>query len=139
MTASLRKDTELEPQAPQRHKPKPDIYDMLARMLVGFLMNYLARKIREKATAGGSRKKAAKKMGKLAKKGKEIPDDLKSEAMEGLGKRKTKKIIKAGAKKAAKKKGRKEKKKKKGKKGKLFLLVAIAIGIALAVKANKKQ
>src|SRR5659263_613175 len=102
MTASLRKDAEQEPQAPQQHKPKPDIYDMLARMLIGFLVNYLTGKIRQKSETKGSRKKAAKKMGKMAKKGKEIPPELKSEALAGLSKRKGKKVMAAGAKKAAK-------------------------------------
>ena len=137
MTASLRKDAEEEPQAPLHHKPKPDIYDMLARMLIGFLVNYLTRKIRQKSDASGSRKKAAKKMGKLAKKGKEIPPEVKEEALAGLSRHKKKKVLAAGAKKAARAKGRKEKKKKK--RGKLFWVVAIAIVIGLAVRAANKK
>jgi len=135
MTASLSKDAQDEPRAP-RHAPKPDIYDMLARMLIGFLVNYLTRKIRKHSESVGSRKKAAKKMGKLAKKGKEIPPDLKKEALSGLSKRKQKKVVAAGAKKAKKKGGKGKKKKKMGK---LVWLIAIGIAIALAVKASSKK
>ncbi|MHB8896136.1 MAG: hypothetical protein ACYC99_13305 [Candidatus Geothermincolia bacterium] len=138
MTVSLRRNAEDQPQAPLQKDPKRDIYDIIVRMLIGLVMNYITRRLRGKQDLARARKDAARKMQKLAKKGKEIPKDLEKEAVAGLSRGKQKKLAKAAEKKEARvsKKG-KDKKKKKG--HKLLWMVAVVVAIALAVKVKGKK
>jgi hypothetical protein len=141
MPVSLRKNADAQPQAPLEKAPKRDIYDIVIRMVIAFVMNMVTRKLRARQEESHARKAAIKKMAKLAKKGKDIPPDLKKEALAGLSRHKKQKIAavvekKAGEVKAGKgKKGKKEKKKH----HKLVWLVAIVVAIALVAKAAGKK
>jgi hypothetical protein len=136
MAVSLHRNSADQPQAPTAKVSKPDIYDILARMLIGLAVNFITRKLRMHQEHAHDRKVAARKLEKLAKKGKEAPSDLKEQAVAGLSKRQQKKFAKELARKKAakgKKKGKESKKKKKG--GKLRWVFVLAIAIALVVKA----
>lgn len=129
MAVSLRRTS--EEQAPGK---KPDITEIVVRMLIGVLVNYLSRKLKDHFAEGKERKKAQRGVAKLAKKGKEVPEELKKEAVSGLSRHQKKKLAKKGKKKAAKAK-------KKGKKGRklLMLLIIGGVAVALAMRASKKQ
>jgi len=120
-------------------KAKPDINEMIARMLVGLLINYIAKRIRNRRSKQKDTLKARKKMGKLAAKGKDIPAELKETATGDLGfckKRKLNKKMRNKMRKVMKKKAKKQEKGKKGHKGLLLLLI---IGIAVAVMASRAK
>lgn len=127
MPVSLRRTAEEQPQAPLQKAPKRDITDIVVRMVIGLLINYVTRRLRKRQESVKARKQASRKMEKLVKKGKEIPPDLKEDALAGMSRRKKKKAVEA-AKKAAAKKG-----KKKG--HKLFWLIALIVVGALVARA----
>jgi hypothetical protein len=133
MAMPMRKKAD-EPGAAMESKGRQDIYEVIARLLVTFLMNYLARKLRQKGAAGREGRKARRKVGKLAKKGKVVPEDLRKEAMQGVSLRKKRKVSSKA--KAAKAKAE-EKPAKKKKKHRLLWLILIA-GVVLIVRATKK-
>lgn len=114
-------------------QPRKDIYETLLRMALGLLANYMLRRFRVKQELKGKRRKAQRKVAKLASKGREVASELKEESVKGMGSREKKKLLKKGKKKAAKMKAAK----KKGKK-RLILLIAVAIIVAAAVRASKK-
>jgi hypothetical protein len=137
MPVSLRKSPGEEPKAPLEKAPQKDIYDIVMRIAVSMLMNFIARRLRARSEVARTRKQAQRKVEKLQKKGKEIPTSLAKDAKAGLSRGQKKKLAKAAEKKAAKKaKGKKGKKAEKGKKHhRLVWLFIIAAGIAFAVKA----
>jgi hypothetical protein len=142
MSVSLRKSSGEEPQAPLQKTPQRDIYDIVVKIAVSMLMNFIARRLRSRQELSKARKQAQRKVEKLQKKGKEIPTTLEKDALAGLSRGQKKKLAKAAEKKAAKK-SKKSKKGKKGKKGKkhhklVWLLVLVA-GIAIAVKTTAKK
>lgn len=140
MAISMRKNEEGLPQTPLSKPASRDITEIAVRMLIGLLMNYITKRLRKSRSKAQNRKEAVRKIAKLEKKGKEVPEDLQKAAVEGLGHHQKKKLAKADARKAAK--GKKAKKARKGKKKKhrLVWLVIIAAAIAVAVKAaGKKQ
>jgi hypothetical protein len=134
MPVSLRRTGEEQPQAPLQKAPKRDLTDIVVRMVIGLVINYVTRRLRKRQELVKARKLAARKVEKLAKKGKEIPRDLKEEAFAGLSRRKKKKAAEAARKAASAKKG------KKGKKShKLVWVLALAVVIALIAKAAGKK
>jgi|GEM_PF-1228021 hypothetical protein len=138
MPVSLRKTAEEQPQAPLKKAPQRDITDIVVRMLIGIVINYVTRTLRKRSELAKSRKQAARKMEKLAKKGKEIPSDVKEDALAGMSRRKKKKAMEAAKKAAAKKKGKKGKKAKKKGHKLVWLLALVAIGVLVAKAAGKK-
>lgn len=135
MPVSLRKNAEESPQAPLQKDPRKDIYDMAVRMLIGILMNYIAKKLRGRGELARERKEAARKVEKLRKKGKEVPPKLEEKALAGLSRGQKKKVAKAQQKVAAK--GKKAKKSKK--RGKLVWLAVFAAAIVLVARAAAKK
>jgi hypothetical protein len=142
MTVSLRRNAAEQPQAPAGKASKPDIYDIVVRMVIGLLVNYITRRLHAHQDISHDRKVASRKMEKLAKKGKDAPADLKEQAVAGMSKRQQKKFAAelakkgAGGKKKVKKKGKMAKKKSGGK---LRWIIAIAIVVAVAVKVAAKK
>jgi hypothetical protein len=132
MTVSLRSD---QPGAPGEKASKPDIYDILTRMLIGLVINYVTKRLRSRQDIAHERRVAARKMEKLAGKGKKVPEELVEQATAGLSKREQKKV----AAKAAAKGKKKAKKKAKKKSHKLLWIIAIAAAVAVAVKAVGKR
>jgi hypothetical protein len=139
MTVSLRRNADEKPQAPLQKDPRKDIYDIIARMLLGIAMNYITRKLRGRQELARARKDAARKVQKLQKKGKEIPAELEKEAVTGLSRHKQKQLAKSIEKKASRKTMKGKAKKDKKKKGKLVWLVAIVVAIVLVAKAAGKK
>lgn len=138
MPVSLRRNAEEQPQAPLEKDPRKDIYDIVVRMVIGLLINFVARKLRSRGELARDRKEAARKVEKLRKKGKEIPEKLEEKATAGLSRAQKKKLAKA----AEKEKGKaaKAKKAKKSKrKGKLLMLVAAIAAIALVARAVTRK
>lgn len=138
MSASLRKNEEEQQAAPADKASRPDIQEILVRMLIGMLINYVTRRLRNRQEASHERRRAVKKMDKLAKKGKKIPAGLKKQATEGLSNRQKEKVARSFEKKAATAKGKKAKEsKKKGRK--LFWLLVIVAAAGLAVKSATRK
>lgn len=121
MELQLGKNTGGEGVAHQR-----DIQEMVLKMLVGLVINFIGRQIKKRQGFKQERKKAERKVARLQRKGREVPQELAEEATRGLSRREKKKLAKKA----------KKKKKKRGRKI-LFLLLVIA-GIAVAVKAANK-
>lgn len=119
-----------EGQAKDKQK---ELIEIIARLAMGLLVSYIRKRMRKKRDVGRGRKKAEQKVVKLAKKGEEIPDELKKEAVKGLSRRQKRKLMKK-----AKKKAKKARKKKRGRKL-LLLLLLLAAGGAAAMKALSKQ
>ena len=130
MAVSLKKKS-----GEETKKANSDIYEMVLRVMLGLLVNFIGGRLRKKRELKKERQKAQRQAGKLAARGKEVPEELKKEAVSGLSRREKKKLAKKGKKKAAKKAG---KDKKKGKKKKVFLLLLIVVGIVLAARARSK-
>lgn len=145
MTVSLRRNADDQPEKPLEKAPQRDIYDIIARMLIGMVMNYIARRLRRRSELVRNRKNAARKALKLQKKGKEVPEDLRKESLAGLSRRKQKKMSLSEGEKvkgkalSSKDKKKSKKKNKKKKRGRFLWLVAIAIAVAVAVKAAGKK
>lgn len=137
MTVSLRKNAEEPPAAPVEKNSKPDIYDIVVRMLIGMLINYITRKLRGRQDSSHDRKKAAKKVDKLSGKGKKIPVSLQKEATAGLSSRQKSKVVKSAEKKAAAAKSKKNRKGHKGHKLFWFLVIAAALGLAIRNATQK--
>jgi len=115
---------------------KKDVYEVIARLLVTLLMNYLARKLRQKGAAGREGRKARRKVAKLSKKGKAVPEDVRKEAMQGVSLRKKMKVSSKA--KAAKAKAEEKPAKKKKKKHHHLLWLILIAGVVFIVKAMKK-
>ena len=139
MPVSRSSSDEVQPQAPLSKAPQRDIYDIVVRMVIGLVMNYVTRRLRRRQQEAKARKEAGRRIAKLAKKGKEIPPDLKKDSLAGLSRGKKKKLVKKGVKVASKKGKGKGKKAKKGKKGKLLWLAAIVVVIVVVVKSAGKK
>jgi len=135
MAVSMRKKREEPAQGPER-AAKPDVYEIVARMLATLLVSYLARRLRGRGAAGREGRKARRRVAKLARKGREIPEDLRKEAMKGAGLRKKRKVS-SSAKAAAKAAGEKPKGKPKKKKHRILWMIVIATAV-LIVRAMKK-
>ncbi len=147
MPVSLRKNDDKSPQVPQQKEPRKDIYEIAVRMLLGFLMNYLTRRLRLRSELARERKQAARRADKLRRKGKEVPPELEEKSVAGLSRARRKKIARArdkaagqdaaGAKaRKSKKAGRSKKARKRSRLAWLLLFVAV---IAIAVKAAGKK
>lgn len=131
----MRKKREEPAEGPEQ-AAKPDMYEIVARMLVTLLMSYLARRLRGRGAPGREGRKARRKVAKLAKKGKEIPEDLRKEAIKGVGLRKKMKVS-SSAKAAARAAREKPKGKPKKKKHRLLWLIVIVTAVLIA-RAMKK-
>jgi len=117
-------ESQVTVEAEEIQKPGRDVYDIVMRALIGMLINFVIGRLKKKQGLKKERKKAGRQIEKLAKKGKEIPEELRKEAASGLSRRKKKKH--------ARKAGKARKKKR------LWIIVAIAIAVALVVKSTKK-
>ncbi|MCJ7652660.1 MAG: hypothetical protein MUO75_03040 [Actinobacteria bacterium] len=104
-------------------KPRRDVYDMVLRAVSGLLINFVVGKLKKRQGLKKERKKAARQVSKLAKKKEEIPEELREEATRGLSRRQKRKARKAG---------------KARKKRRLWIIVALAIAVALVVKSTRK-
>lgn len=112
-----------------------NLAEIALRVVLGLVMNFLARRIKQKSRLKADRRKAMRKVEKLARKGREVPEELKEAAWGDLPRREKKKLARKAAKKA-KKKARKAGRKRGHKL--LFLLLLVA-GVAVAVsRMNKK-
>lgn len=147
MPVSLRRNDDKSPQVPPQKEPRKDIYDIAVRMLSGFLMNYLTRKLRLRSELARDRRQAARRADKLRRKGKEVPPELEEKTVAGLSRARKKKISRAREKAATegagggkapkgKKAGKSEKAGKRSKLAWLLLLVAV---IAIVVKVAGKK
>jgi hypothetical protein len=105
-------------------QPRRDINDVMLRALIGLMMKFLFGRIKKKRKLKKERMKAGREIAKLAKKGKEIPDELRKEATRGLSRRKKKKYVRE-AKKARKKR-------------RFWVIIVVVIAIALAIRFAKK-
>ena len=122
---------------------KGGIQDVMIRMALGVVVNLIARKVKQRQ----ARKKAARKVEKLARKGKKIPSGLQKDMVKGLGRRARRKVtekaeregITMSKKKAEKKAENGEEAKKKGKIGKLLRLVILVVAVVLVVRLVKGQ
>ena len=117
-------ESQITVESEEIQKPRRDVYDIVIRALVGMLINFAVGRLKKKQELKTERKKAGRKIAKLAKKGEEIPEELRKEAASGLSRRKKKKH--------ARKAGNARKKKR------LWIIVAIAIAVALVVRSSKK-
>lgn len=111
--------------------PERDIRNMLIKMAISLLVNYMTRRFRR----GQERKKVLARVEKLQKKGKKVPADLLEEAESTLGKRGMKKAREAAGKAAASKKAAKKKSRRRVRR--LFLLLLLAGAAAAAARARK--
>ena len=127
----------------EEHTPaketKGGIQDVLIRMAVGLVINLIARKVKQRQ----SRKKAAHKAEKLARKGKKIPADLQTDMVKGLSRRARRKLASEAEQNVTpvenKKAKKREKAKKKSKIRKLARLVALAVLVVLVVRLARSQ
>ena len=111
----------------ESQEPKPahgELYEVALRFLLGLALNFIGKRFKKRKAAKKERQKAAREVAKLAKKGREIPPELKKEATKGLSRRDKKKAAKKAKKKARRRRV-------------CFLLVVIA-ALVLAYRARKK-
>ncbi len=104
-------------------EPGHDFIGMITKLVVGMLINYLGgylkRRIDYRMTASRSRKKAVR----IASRGRDVPEDIRDEALEGLKRRDRRKFEK-GLRKTARKKRRKR--------ARRILLALCLIGLMVA-------
>jgi hypothetical protein len=110
-----------------------DIQNMVLRLAIGLLFNYLTKKLNEKQ----KQKKAMRKAGRLTGKGKKIPPELKEEIEQGLSRREKKKFAEKAEKVKAGRKATKVKEKRK--KHRLLLALVLLAGAVLLVRALKSE
>ena len=117
-------ESQVKEEAEEIQKPQRDIRDIILRALIGMLIKFAVGRIKKKRELKKERKKAGREIAKLSKKGREIPEELRTEAARGLSRRSKKKYMRK-AKKAHKKK-------------RLCIIIAVAIVVALVVRSAKK-
>lgn len=108
--------------------PEKDIRNMIIKMALSLLFNFLAKQLRQKQ----ERKKVVARVEKLQKKGKKVPAELMEEARTGMGRRAAKKALRDAARKA-------EKKKKSRRRLRRLLLLLLLAGAAAAYRASRKS
>lgn len=117
-------ESQVKEEAEEIQKPHRDIYDMILRAFIGMLINLAVGRVKKKRELKKERKKAGREIAKLAKKGGEVPEELRKEATRGLSCRSKKKYLR--------------KVKKVRKKKRLWIVIAVAVAVALAVRSAKK-